>query len=73
MICFFCTVGMNASYKLVLKGGLMVLAFWGVSTLTSAIQNIVGVPIALGFGLNPLMGLIGGSIPMIGGLVHSTS
>ena len=68
MICFFCTVGMNASYKLVLKGGLMVLAFWGVSTLTSAIQNIVGVPIALGFGLNPLMGLIGGSIPMIGGL-----
>jgi ESS family glutamate:Na+ symporter len=59
---------MNASYKLVLKGGLMVLAFWGVSTLTATIQNIVGVPIAIGFGLNPLMGLIGGSIPMIGGL-----
>ncbi|MDR0759074.1 MAG: sodium/glutamate symporter [Treponema sp.] len=68
MICFFCTVGMNASYKLVLKGGLMVLAFWGVSTLTSALQNITGIPIAIGFGLNPLMGLIGGSIPMIGGL-----
>jgi ESS family glutamate:Na+ symporter len=68
MITFFCTVGMNASYKLVLKGGLMVLAFWGVSTLTAAIQNIAGIPIAVSFGLDPLMGLIGGSIPMIGGL-----
>ncbi|MDR1302231.1 MAG: sodium/glutamate symporter [Treponema sp.] len=68
MICFFCTVGMNASYKLVLKGGLMVLAFWGVSTLVSTVQNLVGIPIAKTFGLSPLMGIIGGSIPMIGGL-----
>ena len=68
MICFFCTVGMNASYKLVLKGGVMVVAFWGVSTLVSVLQNAAGISIAQGFGLNPLMGIIGGSIPMIGGL-----
>jgi ESS family glutamate:Na+ symporter len=68
MICFFCTVGMNASYKLVLKGGLMVLAFWGISTLVAAIQNVVGIPIATTFGLSPLMGIIGGSIPLVGGL-----
>ncbi|MDR3171501.1 MAG: sodium/glutamate symporter [Treponema sp.] len=68
MIWFFCTVGMNASYTLVLKGGIMVAAFWGVSTLVSILQNLIGVPIASAFGLNPLMGLIGGSIPMIGGL-----
>ncbi|MDR2738694.1 MAG: sodium/glutamate symporter, partial [Treponema sp.] len=68
MTCFFCTVGMNASYKLVLKGGLMVLAFWGVSTLTAALQNAIGLPIAMSFGLHPLMGIIGGSVPMIGGL-----
>ncbi|MDR3254680.1 MAG: sodium:glutamate symporter [Synergistaceae bacterium] len=68
MICFFCTVGMNASYKLVLRGGIMVVAFWAVATLTSVLQNGAGVPIAMGFGLNPLMGIIGGSIPMIGGL-----
>jgi ESS family glutamate:Na+ symporter len=68
MICFFCTVGMNASYKLVLKGGLMVLAFWGVSTLVAVIQNAAGIPIATAFGLNPLMGIISGSIPLIGGL-----
>ena len=68
MICFFCTVGMNASYKLVMKGGLMVVAFWAVSTLVSVLQNAIGIPIAMSFGLNPLMGIIGGSIPMIGGL-----
>ena len=68
MLCFFCTVGMNASYKLVFKGGLMVLAFWGVAALVSVLQNATGIPIARAFGLNPLMGIIGGSVPMIGGL-----
>ncbi|MCL1941263.1 MAG: sodium/glutamate symporter [Synergistaceae bacterium] len=68
MICFFCTVGMNASYKLVIKGGIMVVAFWGVATLVSILQNAAGIPIAASFGLNPLMGIVGGSIPMIGGL-----
>jgi ESS family glutamate:Na+ symporter len=68
MICFFCTVGLNASYKLVFRGGLMVAAFWGVSAIVSALQNAVAIPIAVGFGLNPLMGIIGGSIPMVGGL-----
>jgi ESS family glutamate:Na+ symporter len=68
MMCFFCTVGMNASYKLVLRGGIMVVAFWAVSTLVSVAQNAAGIPIASGFGLDPLMGIIGGSVPMIGGL-----
>jgi len=68
MIVFFCTVGMNASYKLVLKGGLMVAAFWGVAAFVSAAQNALNLPIARAFGLDPLMALIGGSIPMIGGL-----
>jgi ESS family glutamate:Na+ symporter len=68
MIFFFCTVGLNASYKLVFKGGLMVAAFWGVSAIVSALQNALSIPIAVGFGLNPLMGIIGGSVPMIGGL-----
>jgi ESS family glutamate:Na+ symporter len=68
MICFFCTVGLNASYKLVFKGGLMVAAFWGVTAIVSALQNAVSIPIAVWFGLNPLMGIMGGSVPMIGGL-----
>jgi ESS family glutamate:Na+ symporter len=68
MVCFFCTVGLNASYKLVLKGGLMVAGFWAISALVSILQNAIGIPIAASFGLNPLMGIIGGSVPMVGGL-----
>ncbi|MDR1730760.1 MAG: sodium/glutamate symporter [Synergistaceae bacterium] len=68
MILFFCTVGLNASYRLVLKGGLMVAAFWAVSAVVSVLQNLIGIPVAAGFGLNPLMGIMGGSVPMIGGL-----
>ena len=68
MICFFCTVGINASYKLVIRGGIMVVAFWGVSSFVSILQNAVNLPISFGFGLNPLMGLAGGSVSMIGGL-----
>jgi ESS family glutamate:Na+ symporter len=68
MIYFFCTVGLNASYKLVFKGGLTVAAFWGVTAVVSVLQNAVSIPIAVGFGLNPLMGIMGGSVPMVGGL-----
>lgn len=40
----------------------------GVSTLTSILPNAAGIPMALSFGLNPLLGSIRGSVPMIRGL-----
>ena len=43
MTCFFCTVGLNASYKLLIKGGIMVFAFWGVCTIIAIIQNAVAI------------------------------
>lgn len=68
MVMFFCTVGMNASYKLLLKGGLMIAAFWLVATFVAVLQNVLGISIASAFGLDPLMGVIAGSVTMIGGL-----
>ena len=68
MIFFFCTVGMNASYKLVMKGGVIIIAFWAVSTFIAVLQNAANFPITAAFGLDPLMGIIAGSVPMIGGL-----
>lgn len=68
MVMFFCTVGMNASYTLLLKGGLMILGFWAVATLVAVVQNIAGISIATLFGLDPLIGVIAGSVSMIGGL-----
>jgi ESS family glutamate:Na+ symporter len=68
MIIFFCTVGMNASYKLVIKGGLLIISFWAVSTILAIVQNMAGISVARLFSLDPLMGIIGGSVTMTGGL-----
>ena len=73
MTCFFCTVGMNASYRLVIRGGLMIAAFWAVSGFVAVIQNVVNIPVANAFHLNPLMAIMGGSVPMIGGLGTSAA
>jgi len=70
MTVFFTTVGLGASFKLLLKGGPKVVLFLGVATLYLLIQNAVGVSIAVATGLEPLMGLIAGSVTLSGG--HGT-
>ncbi|ABV38988.1 sodium/glutamate symporter [Shewanella sediminis HAW-EB3] len=70
MLMFFSTVGLAASYKLLLKGGSKVFIFLGIASLYIVIQNAVGVSLATTLGLEPLMGLIAGSITLSGG--HGT-
>jgi len=70
MLMFFSTVGLAASYKLLLKGGSKVFIFLGIASLYIVIQNAVGVSLATALGLEPLMGLIAGSITLSGG--HGT-
>ncbi|QYK01509.1 sodium/glutamate symporter [Shewanella psychrotolerans] len=70
MLMFFATVGLAASYKLLMKGGSKVFLFLGIASLYIVIQNAVGVSIATALGLEPLMGLIAGSITLSGG--HGT-
>ncbi|MDR0956685.1 MAG: hypothetical protein LBL77_02330 [Endomicrobium sp.] len=68
MIMFFCTVGMNASYKLLMKGGLLIIAFWVICASLAALQNIVGFLVTKVLGMNTLLGIISGSVSMMGGL-----
>ncbi len=70
MMLFFSTVGLTASYKQLAKGGFKVFLFLFVATAYIVIQNGVGVALASALGLNPLMGLIAGSITLSGG--HGT-
>ena len=71
MTLFFTSVGYTASLKLLKKGGRQVMIFVMVCTLLIVMQNIVGVSLAKLFGLEPLLGLCVGSVPMIGG--HGTA
>lgn len=70
MLLFFTTVGLSASYTQLLKGGKKVFIFLGVASVYIIIQNAVGVGLAEALGINPLLGLVAGSITLSGG--HGT-
>lgn len=70
MLLFFTTVGLSASYTQLLKGGKKVFIFLAVASIYIIIQNAVGVTLAELLGLNPLLGLVAGSITLSGG--HGT-
>lgn len=67
MTAFFTTVGFTASFKALKKGGLGVIKFLVVAVLLVLAQDIVGVLSAKAIGVNPLLGLIAGSVSMTGG------
>lgn len=71
MTAFFTTVGFTASFKLLKEGGKQVMIFLGLAVVLVIFQDIVGVGLAKLFGINPLIGLSTGSVPMTGG--HGTS
>ncbi|MFK0569489.1 sodium/glutamate symporter, partial [Endozoicomonas sp.] len=70
MLMFFATVGLAASYIQLIKGGAKVLVFLAVASIYIVLQNGIGMSLATLLGLDPLMGLIAGSITLSGG--HGT-
>lgn len=71
MTMFFTSVGFNASFKVLKKGGPKVIIFLGVATLLVVLQNAIAVGLAGAVGVHPLLALMTGSTPMTGG--HGTS
>ena len=71
MIAFFTTVGFSASLKILKKGGIGVALFLLAAVILVILQDIVGPVLAKALGINPLLGLAAGSIPLTGG--HGTS
>jgi ESS family glutamate:Na+ symporter len=70
MIAFFTTIGLGASFGLLKIGGPQVLLFWLLASLLAVLQNVVGSGLAWALDVDPLLGLIAGSITMTGG--HGT-
>lgn len=71
MTIFFCSVGFTACFRLLKKGGIQVFIFLALAVTMCVLQDIVGSGLAAAFGLNPLLGLCMGSMPLVGG--HGTS
>ena len=71
LVAFFACIGLNARWELVRRGGAQVLLFWGAAAALAVAQNGLGVALAKLIGAPPLLGLVCGSVTMIGG--HGTA
>ena len=51
MLAFFTTVGLGASFKLLKKGGVLLIVYWLTAGIVSIFQNIIGISVAKVIGL----------------------
>ena len=67
MIAFFTSIGYGASLSLLKVGGPQVLLLFGLAAVFAIVQNVVGIAIAVPFGLDPLFGVLAGAVTLSGG------
>ena len=70
MLLFFSCIGLTANLKMLAAGGPRLVVFLLVLAPFVLLQNVVGVGMAWLLDLHPLMGLVGGSVTLVGG--HGT-
>lgn len=70
MLAFFATIGLSADFASLKKGGRVVGIFLLAVVGLLVLQNAMGIGLAKALGLDPLMGLLTGSITLAGG--HGT-
>ena len=71
LVYFFTTIGINASARDLLAGGRPLLILLAVTIAFMFAQNLMGLGVASLFGLPPAVGILGGSVSLIGG--HGTT
>lgn len=71
MLMFFASIGLSADFGRLKAGGTPLLIFTIVVSVFIILQDVVGVAMASVLGLDPLLGLVTGSIALTGG--HGTA
>ena len=71
MLIFFTSIGLGANFYKLKEGGRSLFIFLFVVAFFIIIQDIVGISMATLLGIDPLIGLIAGSIALTGG--HGTA
>ena len=71
MVFFFTSVGFQANLKVLKSGGKAMIVFLGLVIVLIVGQNVLAVGLAKLLGVDALVGLCTGSIPMVGG--HGTA
>jgi ESS family glutamate:Na+ symporter len=70
LLMFFTTVGLAADARMLVKGGPRLLVFLAISVVLIVVQNLIGIGATRLLDLHPVVGLLGGSITLVGG--HGT-
>ncbi|MDH3543764.1 MAG: sodium/glutamate symporter, partial [Desulfuromonadales bacterium] len=71
LVYFFTTIGINASLKDLMEGGKPLVILLVITIAYMVVQNLTGISVAAAFGLATPVGLLGGSVSLIGG--HGTA
>ncbi|MDD2600374.1 MAG: sodium/glutamate symporter [Kiritimatiellae bacterium] len=71
LVYFFTTIGINSSVKDLLTGGKPLGILLTITILYMVVQNLIGLSIAALFDLPAAVGLLGGTVSLIGG--HGTA
>lgn len=71
MLMFFASIGLSADFSRLRAGGTPLLVLSVVVSVFIIIQNAVGVGSAMALGIDPMLGLVAGSISLTGG--HGTA
>ncbi|MGE8354790.1 MAG: sodium/glutamate symporter [Microvirgula sp.] len=67
LLAFFSTVGLDSDWALLRRSGPRLLLFLSLIVPYVLLQNLIGLGLAWAFDLHPAMGLLTGSITLIGG------
>jgi glutamate:Na+ symporter, ESS family len=71
LLYFFAAIGLNADVRTLVSGGRPLLILIATTVVFMVLQNLTGIGVATLLGLNPLVGLLGGSVSLLGG--HGTA
>src|SRR5574344_2115609 len=71
MLIFFASIGLSANFTKLRQGGIGLIIFLIAISTFIVVQNAVGISLATLLGIDPLIGLIAGSITLTGG--HGTA
>jgi ESS family glutamate:Na+ symporter len=71
LLAFFATLGLGADVRSLMRGGWKLVILIGLFVAVMILQGVIGLAMASALDLHPLVGLIGGSISLIGG--HGTA
>jgi ESS family glutamate:Na+ symporter len=71
LVYFFTTIGINSSLKDLIKGGKPLVILLAITIGYMVLQNLTGISVAKMFGLPTAVGMLGGTISLIGG--HGTA